>query len=55
MEDGKARSRALRLGNMSGGSIEVLDGLREGEEIIVAGLMNIADGAEVKIINGTGL
>ncbi len=55
VEDGKARSRALKLGNMSGGSIEVLDGLREGEEIIVAGLMNIADGAEVRIINGTGL
>ena len=55
VEDGKARGRALKLGNMSGGSIEVLDGLREGEEIIVAGLMNIADGAEVRIINGTGL
>ncbi len=55
VEDGKARSRALKLGNMSGRSIEVLDGLREGEEIIVAGLMNIADGAEVRIINGTGL
>lgn len=55
VEDGKARSRALKLGNMSGGSIEVLDGLREGEEIIVAGLMNIADGVEVRIINGTGL
>ncbi len=55
VEDGKARSRVLRLGKMFGASVEVLEGLREGEQMIVSGLMNVAEGSEVKIVNGAGL
>lgn len=55
VEEGKAYRRFLRLGKMSGASVEVLDGLREGEEIVVAGQMNVIDGSEVRIVNVTGL
>lgn len=48
---GKASRRVLTLGDMRGDSVEVLDGLGEGEEIIVSGLMNVYDGAQLKTVN----
>ena len=50
-EDGKARQRKVILGEMYGDRIEILEGLEEGEEIIVAGLMNVSDGSAIKIVN----
>lgn len=51
VEDGKAFRRELTLGDMVGDRVEVLEGLNEGEEIIVAGLMNVGDGVDVKVVN----
>lgn len=48
--NGVAERREVKLGDMFGDKIEILDGLEDGEEIIIAGLMNIADGTPVKIV-----
>lgn len=51
-KDGKAEKREVRLGEMAGDTIEILEGLEEGEEIIIAGLMNVSDGSAINIVNG---
>lgn len=48
--DGKAVRREVKLGDMYGDSIEVIAGLSDGDTIIVSGLMNIADGSEIRIV-----
>lgn len=49
-KDGKAERREVKLGDMVGDMIEITDGLTEGEEIIVAGLMNVSDGSAIKVV-----
>lgn len=51
VKDGKACRRELKLGDMAGDKVEVLEGLDADEEIIVEGLMNVSDGAEVRVVN----
>lgn len=48
---GHAVRREVQLGDMFGDQIEIVSGLAEGEEIVVAGLMNIADGSAVTVVN----
>ncbi len=40
-----ARQRRVKLGNIRGNNYQVLEGLREGEKIIVSGILNLRDGA----------
>ena len=49
--DGVAERRSVKLGDMFGDRIEILEGLQDGDEIVIAGLMNIADGTPIKIVN----
>lgn len=49
--DGKAVQREVVLGEMIGDKVEVLEGVNAGEEIITAGIMNVADGTEVIRVN----
>lgn len=48
--DGRAVRREVSLGNMHGDSIEITEGLSEGDTIIVSGLMNVSDGTEIKVV-----
>ena len=48
-QNGHAVRREVQLGDMFGDKIEILSGLQEGEEIIVAGLMNIGDGSAITV------
>lgn len=48
--NGKAERREVKLGDMVGDTIEIVEGLVEGEEIIVAGLMNVSDGCSIKVV-----
>ncbi len=51
--DGKtASARMLKLGTSTESSIEVLDGLKEGDQVVVSGQINLEDGTTVQIING---
>lgn len=51
VENGVAQRREVRLGDMLEDRIEILEGLEEGDEVIVAGLMNIAEGTPVTVVN----
>lgn len=48
--DGKAHRRTVTLGEMVGDRVEVLSGLNDGDEVVVAGIMNLADGTDVTIV-----
>jgi len=45
--DNKAQLRILRLGYVNGGWAEVLDGVKEGESIVVAGQNKLRDGSSI--------
>jgi RND family efflux transporter MFP subunit len=49
VEDGVARRVAVSIGRRTDQEIEVLDGIREGQEVVVYGQDRIEDGATVKV------
>lgn len=51
VKDGKAAKREVKLGDMDGDRIEIVSGVEAGDEVIVAGLMNVSDGTPVRIVN----
>lgn len=53
-EDRTVRRRAVRLGQIVGSSVEVLEGLKSGERIAVAGVTQLRDGMVVRDL-GDGL
>jgi HlyD family secretion protein len=48
VEDGHVRRRPVRLGLISSGWCEVLEGLREGDLIVPAAPSTLADGARIR-------
>jgi multidrug efflux pump subunit AcrA (membrane-fusion protein) len=42
--------RKVRPGAIRGSYVEILDGLSAGETIVLTGQVNLADGAEVKVV-----
>lgn len=50
VENEVARRREVKLGEMYGEMIEILDGLDEGEQVILSGLMNVSDGSRVNVV-----
>lgn len=51
VEDGRVVRREVVLGEMVGDKVEILGGLSAGDEIITAGIMNVADGTEIRRVN----
>jgi HlyD family secretion protein len=49
VEGGKARSRMVSVGEVSGGRREVLSGLKAGEKVVVKGPAEMVDGAAVEV------
>lgn len=49
VNDSRAWRREVTLGEMIGDRVEIRDGLQAGEEIVIAGLMNIGDGTFVNV------
>ncbi|MCM8761623.1 MAG: efflux RND transporter periplasmic adaptor subunit, partial [Candidatus Omnitrophica bacterium] len=47
VEDGKARLRQVRLGARRGAYVEVIDGLKVGESVVIMGQQKLRDGASV--------
>lgn len=47
----RAEMRRLVLGRETGNSVEVIDGLKEGEQVITGGQINLADGSLIEIVN----
>lgn len=50
VEDGKAAERELRLGLLNGSYVEVVDGLKGEEQVIVVGHAAVKSGSAVKIV-----
>jgi membrane fusion protein (multidrug efflux system) len=53
-KDGKVERRLVRTGQASGDVVEILEGLVEGDSVVVAGADNLRDGAEVRIVPPIG-
>ena len=47
VEKGTAKLRPVKLGIRLPGVVEIVEGLKEGEEVIVSGLQKVSDGAKV--------
>lgn len=45
---GRAAEQAVTVGSMTGNKVEIIDGLRAGDSIVVSGLINVSDGVTVK-------
>jgi membrane fusion protein, multidrug efflux system len=51
--DGKAEERVVRIGRRTaGGLVEVLDGLKDGDQVVVRGAEALSSGAPVKVMAG---
>jgi multidrug efflux system membrane fusion protein len=50
IEDNKAVTRKITVGKEAGADIEVIDGLKEGEQVIVNGQINITNGTAVQVV-----
>jgi membrane fusion protein (multidrug efflux system) len=51
VHDGKASERAVSLGLSNGAMIEVVEGLKDGEQVVVVGQGAVKPGAAVRIVN----
>jgi RND family efflux transporter MFP subunit len=49
--NGHAMHRNIKVGREFGGNIELLEGLKAGEEIITSGQINLSDSASIVIVN----
>jgi RND family efflux transporter MFP subunit len=54
VEGGVARARSLKLGLRVDGQVEVLEGLREGERVVVDGALTLREGLEVEVVEPAG-
>ncbi len=51
VREGKAQRREVEIGTSTRGRVMILDGLQEGDTIMLTGLMGIRDGSDVQIRN----
>lgn len=54
VQDGKAERRQVRIGQASGDLVEVLEGVRVGDSVVVAGAEQLRDGVAVRIVAPIG-
>jgi len=47
--DGKAELRPIKLGRIFGGYAEVLDGLKEGDQAVISGQINLQNGTKIEV------
>jgi RND family efflux transporter MFP subunit len=48
-ENGAVSKVKVQLGNLTGKNVEVLDGLKEGEQVVVAGMSRLLDQSRVRV------
>lgn len=49
-EDDRASRRAVSLGQRESGAVEIVDGLAEGERVVVRGVQRLRDGAPLRVL-----
>jgi membrane fusion protein (multidrug efflux system) len=52
--DGKAMLTPVALGVRSFGKVEIVDGLREGDTVVVGGQLKVKDGTPVRVVDPAG-
>lgn len=52
--DGKAKMTPVRIGERRPGEVEILEGVEDGDVVIVAGQLRVQDGGEVEIVEPAG-
>ena len=52
--DGKAEKRLVRIGQRRVGSVQVVQGLAEGDSVVTEGTQKLRDGVAVKVVQPTG-
>ena len=50
VEDNTARQRQVETGELLGEMVEILSGLREGEQVVLTGQINLDDGVKVQVL-----
>lgn len=50
IEDGKAKRVVVKVGQRRGGTVEIQDGLRAGDQVVVSGLQKVRDGDPVEVL-----
>lgn len=48
VQDGRAKEKNIKLGNKYGDVMEITDGLKEGDIVVVAGQQNLSEGVKVR-------
>jgi membrane fusion protein (multidrug efflux system) len=48
--DGTAQSRDVRIGSRHDGKVEVLEGLKSGEKVVLEGTSKLRDGQKLKVV-----
>lgn len=51
VEEGRARRVRVELGLRQASQVEVISGIKAGDQVVVAGLQKVRDGAEVQVLN----
>jgi len=51
VKDGKANERPVQLGLSNGAYVEIVTGLKDGEQVVVVGQAAVKPGATVRIVN----
>lgn len=51
IDDGKAQMRSIKLGALEGDKVAVLEGLSEGEQVVLEGIDRLWPGKDVKVID----
>jgi membrane fusion protein, multidrug efflux system len=54
IEDGRATRREVRIGGRQPGRVEIVSGLKVGEQVIVEGTQKVRDGGEVRVVERPG-
>ena len=51
VEEGKAVLRNVQTGKSNDESVQVIDGLADGERVVITGHINLTNGTNVEIVN----
>jgi len=54
VEEDMARERVVKLGNKYGDEIEITEGVKEGDKVVIAGQQGLSEGAKVSISGSEG-
>jgi membrane fusion protein, multidrug efflux system len=54
IEDGRATRREVRIGGRQPGRVEIVSGLKVGDQVIVEGTQKVREGGEVRVVDRSG-